>query len=47
MNNYDVIVVGGGPAGVMTAYELTLKKPGMKILVLESGKDIYHRVCPI
>ena len=47
MKNYDVIVVGGGPAGVMTAYELMEKKPEMKILVLESGKDIYHRVCPI
>jgi len=47
MNNYDVIVIGGGPAGVMTAYELIEKKPDLKILVLESGKDIYHRVCPI
>ena len=47
MKNYDVIVIGGGPAGVMTAYELIEKKPSMKILVLESGKDIHHRVCPI
>ena len=47
MEKYDVVVVGGGPAGVMTAYELIEKKPSLRILVLESGKDIYHRVCPI
>ena len=47
MERYDVAVVGGGPAGVMTAYELVEKKPDLRVLVLESGKDIYHRVCPI
>ena len=39
MEKYDVVVVGGGPAGVMTAYELIEKKPSLRILVLESGKD--------
>ena len=47
MEQYDVAVVGGGPAGVMTAYELIEKRPDLRVLVLESGKDIYHRVCPI
>jgi len=47
MKKYDVAIVGGGPAGVFAAYELAEKKPGLRILVLESGKDIYHRVCPI
>ena len=47
MKKYDVAIVGGGPAGVFAAYELSLKKPGLSIIVLESGKDIYHRICPM
>lgn len=47
MNKYDVAIIGSGPAGVFAAYELAEKKPALKILVLESGKDIYTRVCPI
>ena len=47
MNKYDVAIVGGGPAGIFAAYELCLKKPELKIILLESGKDIYNRVCPI
>lgn len=31
----------------MAAYELLEKKPDLKVIVLESGRDIYHRVCPI
>ena len=47
MENYDVAIVGGGPAGVFAAYELAEKRPSLRILVLESGRDIYTRVCPI
>ena len=47
MEKYDVAIIGAGPAGVFAAYELSEKMPQKKILVLESGKDIYHRVCPI
>ena len=47
MKNYDVAIVGAGPAGVFAAYELVEKKPDLKVVVLETGKDIYHRVCPI
>lgn len=47
MKNYDVAIVGAGPAGVFAAYELVENKPELKVVVLESGKDIYHRVCPI
>lgn len=47
MKQYDVAIVGAGPAGIFAAYELIEKKPGLKIGVFESGNDIYHRACPI
>ena len=28
--SYDVIIVGAGPAGIMTSYELYLKNPDLK-----------------
>ena len=46
-NKYDVAIVGGGPAGYCAAYELSEKAPDLKIVLLDSGNDIYHRVCPI
>jgi uncharacterized protein len=46
-SNYDVIVVGAGPAGIFTCYELSLKKPDAKILLIDKGHDIYKRNCPI
>ncbi|WLR53005.1 NAD(P)/FAD-dependent oxidoreductase [Bacillus tianshenii] len=47
MSNYDVIVVGAGPAGIFACYELTLKKPEAKVLLIDKGHDIYTRRCPI
>ncbi|MBM7647897.1 putative FAD-dependent dehydrogenase [Bacillus ectoiniformans] len=46
-NQYDVIVVGAGPAGIFASYELTLKLPNAKILLIDKGHDIYKRHCPI
>ena len=45
--NYDVAIVGAGPAGIFAAYELTKRAPQLRVVVVESGRDIYHRVCPI
>lgn len=45
--NYDVIVVGAGPAGIYTCYELVQKKPDLRVLLIDKGNDIYHRKCPI
>jgi uncharacterized protein len=44
MNNYDVIIVGAGPAGIFAAIEL-VKKDGLKVLMLEKGPDIDKRKC--
>ncbi|CRK83805.1 NAD(P)/FAD-dependent oxidoreductase [Neobacillus massiliamazoniensis] len=44
---YDVIVVGAGPAGIFACYELTLKMPNAKVLLVDKGHDIYLRNCPI
>ena len=44
---YDVIVVGAGPGGIFTAYELMEKKPEWKVAVFEAGHDLAHRRCPI
>jgi uncharacterized protein len=45
--NYDVIVVGAGPAGIFTCYELTINMPEAKVLLIDKGHDIYKRNCPI
>ena len=44
-DKYDVIIVGGGPAGIFTALELC-KASDLSILLVEKGKDIDSRVCP-
>ncbi len=44
---YDAIVIGAGPGGIFTAYELIRLRPEMRILVLESGYPLEKRKCPI
>ena len=43
---FDVIIVGGGPAGIFAALELSQAK-GLKVLLIEKGKDITGRKCPV
>ncbi len=45
--DYDVIIIGAGPGGIFSAYELTKLRPELKILVLESGHGLQERHCPI
>jgi len=47
MNRYDVVIVGAGPAGIFACYELTQKAPGIKVLLVDKGNDIFRRTCPI
>ncbi|AEG58792.1 NAD(P)/FAD-dependent oxidoreductase [Desulforamulus ruminis] len=47
MKKYDVIVIGAGPAGIFTCYELACKAPDLKVLLVDKGRDIYKRDCPI
>lgn len=44
---YDVMIIGAGPGGIFSAYELLQKKPEWKILVLEAGNPLDKRKCPI
>ena len=44
---YDVIIVGAGPSGYMCAYELANKNSNLKILLIDKGKNIYERRCPV
>ena len=44
-NQYDVIIVGAGPGGIYTAYELM--KSSLKVAVFELGRPLAQRKCPI
>lgn len=45
--NYDVIIVGAGPGGIFTAYELAKAEKGLKVAVFELGQPLDRRKCPI
>jgi uncharacterized FAD-dependent dehydrogenase len=47
MKRYDAIIVGAGPAGIFSALELLKQKKDAKILIIEKGRDIDKRVCPM
>ena len=45
--NYDVIIIGAGPGGIFSAYELLKQKPELKVAVFEAGHALSKRRCPI
>ncbi len=47
MDKYDVIIIGAGPGGIYSAYELAKEAPGLKVAVLEAGRPLTERKCPI
>ncbi len=42
--NYDIIIVGGGAAGFFTAINCAIKNSGLKIAILERGKEVLTKV---
>ena len=45
--NYNVIIIGAGPGGIFSAYELTKLNPELKVAVFEAGHALSKRKCPI
>ena len=46
--DYDVLIIGAGPGGIFTAYELTRNTDRkLRVAVFELGKPLDHRKCPI
>ena len=44
---YDVIIIGAWPGGIFAAYELVNKNKNLKIAIIEKGKALDKRACPI
>ncbi|MBQ3002165.1 MAG: FAD-dependent oxidoreductase [Clostridia bacterium] len=45
--HYDVIIIGAGPGGIFSAFELQKLAPDLKIAVFEAGHPLEKRRCPI
>jgi len=46
-NKFDVIIIGAGPGGIYSAYELLKLAPELKVAVFEAGAPLEKRKCPI
>ncbi len=44
---YNIIIIGAGPGGIYSAYELTKDRSDLKIAVFEAGNPLEKRRCPI
>ena len=45
--HYDVAIIGAGPGGIYSAYELIKRKPDLKICLYDAGNALDKRKCPI
>ena len=44
---YDVIIIGAGPGGIFSAYELMKGNSDLKVAVIDMGNSLDKRKCPI
>ena len=44
---YDLIVVGAGPSGIFLCHELKKLKENIRILLIDQGKRVEDRFCPV
>ena len=44
---FDVIIIGAGPGGIFSAYELMKSKKNLKVAVFDMGNSLEKRKCPI
>ena len=44
---YDVVIIGAGPAGLFSAYELITKNKKLKVALLDRGSCVKNRMCPM
>ena len=44
---YDVVIIGAGPGGIFSAYELMKNSNDLKIAVIDMGTALANRKCPI
>ena len=47
MNEYDLIVVGMGPSSIFLAYELIVKNKAKNVVLIDEGKPVQKRYCPV
>ena len=47
MKKYDVVIVGAGPGGIFSAYELMKLNPELRVAIYENGGELEERHCPI
>ena len=47
MEKFNVAIVGAGPGGIFAAYELHKLAPSLSVVVIEKGKPLEKRKCPI
>ena len=44
---YDVVIIGAGPAGLFSAYELITKNKKLKVALIDRGSKVSKRFCPM
>jgi hypothetical protein len=47
VKQWDVIIVGAGPAGMFAAYELLNRLDNLSVLMIDKGPDAEKRICPV